>query len=654
MAIAKMNKVMLIAPTDKQNDLLDAIQELQSLEVTSLEQAKELFTENSIALQEADADGMNALQQKFEGIHAAITFVEKNQKQPSLIQKLKTPREQFALSELQKEVQNWDTDALVEHVESIRNTLRKKDDELKELREKEALLRKWSALDFYPKDIFKHPYTKTKMRTIPQATDNAYLDGLKESELISVHEVYHTREEIGLLVTYPRKAQQAAKEELAKAHFSIVWYAFEEAPSVELEKNLKAQQAVVDAKKKVLDDLQEEKDLLRKLQLSAEVTYNELQKEQAKNGLVNGQHVFVLQGWLTTKAVDDVEVQLKEKLGEGEYVFLPLEIAEEEYEEVPTVLENNAFLQPFENLTEMYGLPKYGELDPTPYTAPFYLVFFGMMAADLGYGALLWLGTFIMLKFFHFDKGMNRNLKFFHLLSYPVMIWGIVFGSAFGADLPFQPLSLSKDLITIMILSIIFGVIQIMVGLSLGAYSNLKKKAYVDAYTSHLGWLAIITGIILYVLGSMVLNISWIATIGSSIAIIAAVAIVVVTVLSSENKWGGLASGLYNLYGISGYVADVVSYTRLMALAVSGGSIASAFNMLVGFLPPVARFTAGIFLIVALQGLNIFLSFLGAYVHGLRLQFVEFFGKFYDGGGRALKPFKTYEKYVDIKQQKSE
>lgn len=654
MAIAKMNKVMLIAPTDKQNDLLDAIQELQSLEVTSLEQAKELFTKNSIALQEADAEGMNALQQKFEGIHAAITFVEKNQKQPSLIQKLKTPREQFALSELQKEVQNWDTDALVEHVESIRNTLRKKDDELKELREKEVLLRTWSALDFYPKDIFKHPYTKTKMGTIPQATDNAYLDGLKESELISVHEVYHTREEIGLLVTYPRKAQQAAKEELAKAHFSIVWYAFEEAPSVELEKNLKAQQAVVDAKKKVLDDLQEEKDLLRKLQLSAEVTYNELQKEQAKNGLVNGQHVFVLQGWLTTKAVDDVEVQLKEKLGEGEYVFLPLEIAEEEYEEVPTVLENNAFLQPFENLTEMYGLPKYGELDPTPYTAPFYLVFFGMMAADLGYGALLWLGTFIMLKFFHFDKGMNRNLKFFHLLSYPVMIWGIVFGSAFGADLPFQPLSLSKDLITIMILSIIFGVIQIMVGLSLGAYSNLKKKAYVDAYTSHLGWLAIITGIILYVLGSMVLNISWIATIGSSIAIIAAVAIVVVTVLSSENKWGGLASGLYNLYGISGYVADVVSYTRLMALAVSGGSIASAFNMLVGFLPPVARFTAGIFLIVALQGLNIFLSFLGAYVHGLRLQFVEFFGKFYDGGGRALKPFKTYEKYVDIKQQKSE
>ncbi len=255
---------MLIAPTEKQNDLLDAIQELQSLEVTSLEQAKELFIQKSIVLKDADEQEVNTLQQQFEGINAAIAFVEKNQKQPSMIQKLKIAREQFTLSELQEEVSKWNTDELVQHVENIRSSLRKKEDELKELREKETLLRKWSVLDFYPKDIFKHPYTKTKMGVIPQAVDNAYLEILKNSELISVHEVYHTREEIGLLVTYPRKAQLEAKTELAKAHFSIVWYAFEEAPSIELKKNLETQKAVVEAKKKVLDDLQEEKDLLQK------------------------------------------------------------------------------------------------------------------------------------------------------------------------------------------------------------------------------------------------------------------------------------------------------------------------------------------------------------------------------------------------------
>ena len=216
-------------------------------------------------------------------MNAAIAFVEKNQKQPSMIQKLKIAKEQFTLSELQEEVSKWNMDELVQHVENIRSSLRKKEDELKELREKETLLRKWSVLDFYPKDIFKHPYTKTKMGVIPQAVDNAYLEILKNSELISVHEVYHTREEIGLLVTYPRKAQLEAKTELAKAHFSIVWYAFEEAPSIELEKNLKAQQDVLDEKKAILSSLEEEKDLLRKLKLSSEATFNELQKEKAKN-----------------------------------------------------------------------------------------------------------------------------------------------------------------------------------------------------------------------------------------------------------------------------------------------------------------------------------------------------------------------------------
>ena len=164
-----------------------------------------------------------------------------------------------------------------------------------------------------------------------------------------------------------------------------------------------------------------------------------------------------------------------------------------------------------------------------------------------------------MLKFFHFDKGMEPQLEVLPLTQLPShdlgdCIWiSIRCGFTIPATITFKRPHYDYDFYRLSL-----GLFQILVGLSLGAYSNLKKKAYVDAYTSHLGWLAIITGIILYVLGSMVLNISWIATIGSSIAIIAAVAIVVITVLSSENKWGGLASGLYNLYGISGYVADVV------------------------------------------------------------------------------------------------
>lgn len=139
---------------------------------------------------------------------------------------------------------------------------------------------------------------------------------------------------------------------------------------------------------------------------------------------------------------------------------------------------------------------------------------------------------------------------------------------------------------------------------------------------------------------------------GAIVAVISALSIVAVPIIQSKSKAKGIAKGLYELYNLTGYIGDLVSYTRLMALGISGGSIAAAFNMLVEFMPPVARFTVGIVLIIALHALNLFLSLLSAYVHGARLQYVEFFGKFYTGGGRAFQPLKTEEKYLNIEKMK--
>jgi V/A-type H+-transporting ATPase subunit I len=153
-------------------------------------------------------------------------------------------------------------------------------------------------------------------------------------------------------------------------------------------------------------------------------------------------------------------------------------------------------------------------------------------------------------------------------------------------------------------------------------------------------------------LGKMILDSQALFKIGVGLAIASALLVVVTPMMQSKSKIKGLAKGAYDLYGISGYIGDLVSYTRLMALGISGGSIAAAFNMLVSYMPPVARFTVGILLMVALHGLNIFLSLLSAYVHGARLQYVEFFGKFYEGGGRAFRPLKTEEKYINIEKEK--
>ena len=132
-------------------------------------------------------------------------------------------------------------------------------------------------------------------------------------------------------------------------------------------------------------------------------------------------------------------------------------------------------------------------------------------------------------------------------------------------------------------------------------------------------------------------------------AVINIVGILLVSMMSNSNKALGLGLGAYNIYGVTGYIGDVVSYTRLMALAVASANIGMAFNMIVGLLPPIARFTVGLALMLVLHGIKIGLTFLSAYVHSSRLQYVEFFGKFYEGGGRPLSPFKTLEKHIFIK-----
>ena len=232
------------------------------------------------------------------------------------------------------------------------------------------------------------------------------------------------------------------------------------------------------------------------------------------------------------------------------------------------------------------------------------------------------------------------------------MIWGLIYGSIFGFSLPFHLLSTSDDVITILILSVVLGLIHILVALGLTTYLRLRDHDKAGAIGDGIGWIGILIGIIIWLLGSTILNNDLLSQIGLIITILGTLGILGAAVVSSDNKGLGLGIGVYNLYGITGYVGDIVSYSRLMALGISGGSIALAFNMIIDFMPPVAKFTIGIVLFVALHAVNIGLSYLSAYVHGARLIFVEFFGKFYEGGGKAFEPLKASEKYIELKNKK--
>ena len=318
---------------------------------------------------------------------------------------------------------------------------------------------------------------------------------------------------------------------------------------------------------------------------------------------------------------------------------------------VPTKLRNNRFVSPFEILTGMYSVPKYEEIDPTPWMAPFYLVFFGMMVADLGYGFLTFIGTTLALKYLILPRGTEKFVRLFQILSISIMIWGGIYGSLFGVSLPFQLLVPTEDFMTIFVLSLVFGGIQIYTGLFLAAKEHIKKKDYLSAVSKGFSWQGILTGIFIAAAGSLFLDSPLLTTIGTYLALFCAFLVLLIPMIQSKSKVGGFFSGLYELYGVTGYIGDFVSYSRLMALGISGGSIAMAFNMLVATMPTAARYSVGILLLVALHALNIFLSMLGAYVHAARLQYVEFFGKFYEGGGRPFQTFKTAEKYINVDEK---
>ncbi|MDN6692290.1 MAG: V-type ATP synthase subunit I, partial [Enterococcus sp.] len=520
-----------------------------------------------------------------------------------------------------------------------------------EAEEQEALLQKWYSLDILPQKTTLHT-TQIFLGTIDANVWELLEEQIKK-EQIYYELMYSDDRIVNFALLYLRKEHSIVQELIRQFGVSAFTYSKERLPKAELAVIQRKQLELVEEEKVLVKKIGQKKAIVERLEIAEEVLLARKNRWLVQNRFVKDDKLFLLQGWIETASFSDFKEFVSHLIGEENLYIESEEPTEIEItEEIPTKLKNPTLVRPFEMLTEMYSLPKYEEVDPTPWFMPFYFVFFGMMVADAGYGILmLAVTTIALLKIL--PRGMERFMRFFQVLAIPTIIWGLVYNSFFGFSLGYPPiLSTSEDVISILILSIVFGVIQIFIGLGLAARENIRAKNYLGAVSNGFAWQGMMIGAVVAGLGKMILDSQALFKIGVGLAIASALLVVVTPMMQSKSKIKGLAKGAYDLYGISGYIGDLVSYTRLMALGISGGSIAAAFNMLVSYMPPVARFTVGILLMVALHGLNIFLSLLSAYVHGARLQYVEFFGKFYEGGGRAFRPLKTEEKYINIEKEK--
>lgn len=651
MAIAKMKKLTLISFHEQKDQLLQSIQALQHFEVSDLPSA-DLGEMNILT---HDLDGLETLIKKYETridqVQDALSFLHPYLPKRPLSVRLREEQKEYSLEELEEEILTFSPTTLIKDLLNHEKRLEEIAERRKTLREEELFYANWKKLDLKAQALKTMQHVKGSVGIIPQHVQNQYKNMLQESDLLYTEEIYQNRDEHGIVLFYDADDESEVKTLLSDAHFESKTERFTEAPKALLEDIQSEDKALKDEKRHLEKSLSKMNQEEWQLMLTEEYYSAKLQRERSKLFFIDEKHLFVMEGWMEEERVPSIEKALLDTLPADDFVLLVDEIKEEDYDAVPVVLKNNDFVTPFESITSMYNLPKYNEIDPTPFLAPFYLLFFGMMAADLGYGLLLWAATFAVLKFTAVKPQMKKNMRFFHLLSYPTMLWGIVYGSFFGAEMPFILLSTTNDVITILILSVIFGVIQIFFGLGINTYLKLKAKDKFGAFSDGIGWIGIFTGLIILLAGNMLFDNELLGTIGGIIAVTSALGIILTSSLGSENKALGVGLGVYNLYGITGYVGDMVSYTRLMALGVSSGSIALAFNMIIGFIPGVGRFTVGIVLFIILHGVNIGLTFLSAYVHGARLIFVEFFGKFYEGGGKALNPLRALEKHIQLKNQ---
>ncbi len=385
-----------------------------------------------------------------------------------------------------------------------------------------------------------------------------------------------------------------------------------------------------------------------------------MRRDEAKirSRLLQTETTFTFDGWAPEAMVDKVTALLQK------YTCY-YEVADPtEEDDVPVRLDNGKFFSPIEFITNMYSLPSFNEVDPTSIYAIFYIIFFGIMFGDVGYGLLLVIGTlFALYKGKLYEGSAYKLMKVLLYSGFSSIFWGIMFGSFFGdliqvvartffgKTITINPLWLdpAKEPMVFLVFSCGIGVVHLFVGMGIKAYEQIKAKQYLDVCKDVFAWYLIVIGLILVLFGSKVSPSA--PGIGKWMAIVGVVAAFVLPFFTNQGISKGL--GIWDLYsGITGNLSDILSYSRLLGLGLASTSIAQVFNFLASM---GGKSFVGVvmFLLVALLGhtLNFAINALGAFVHSCRLQYVEFFGRFYEGGGRAFEPFDRETKYINIVEE---
>ncbi|HNZ98119.1 V-type ATP synthase subunit I [Ruminococcus sp.] len=524
------------------------------------------------------------------------------------------------------------------------------------------MLDRWLPLDV-PLNFRGTATTSAFIGTLPYQVSAEELEA-QLPDMCSVEVVSGSKEQTNLFILCSKDVYEEAEGILRKLTFVTISETDNKTPS-----------ELYDLYKQEIDKLEEkseeakaniEKLAENRKQLQFVIDYLQMRKEKydALSGLGFTETTFVLTGYIPEKYAESLKKEIEAKYTASITFTDPAED-----EDVPVLLENSRFSAPVEGITKMYALPAKGDVDPTPVMSFFYYLFFGMMLSDAGYGLLMVIGTTIALKKFKLETSMKKTLTMFRNCGISTVFWGALFGSWFGdivqvvsreffgkeigsIALWFEPLT---DPVKLLLVSFGLGILHLFLGVAVAFKMTWDTGKKLDAVFDALPIYLIVLGVAPIGAGMFISVPSVLTKTGTYMLLAGVIMLVLTAGRTSKSVFGKFFGGLYALYNTAtGYLGDILSYSRLLALGLATGSIASVIN-LIGTMPENKVIKLILLVIVFVVGhvANLAINLLGAYVHTDRLQFVELFSKFYTGGGREFAPLTVNTKYIKFKEENS-